>query len=126
MRDPRWTELDPEECRRLLAGQRIGRVGAVVDDAPVILPVTFVLDGDDVVLRTSVGSVLEAALDDAPVAFEIDGVDEPTRTGWSVLLTGRARHVTDAAEVERRIAAAHAAVARTAPAASEETGPPVR
>ncbi|WP_298461876.1 pyridoxamine 5'-phosphate oxidase family protein [uncultured Cellulomonas sp.] len=101
MDDPRWTELDHDECRRLLQQQRIGRVAVVADGAPLVLPVTFVLDDDDVVFRTSVGNALDAALDDSPAAFEVDGIDEPSRTGWSVLVQGRARYVTGAAELSR-------------------------
>jgi hypothetical protein len=35
------------------------------------------------------------------VAFEVDGVNNEHRTGWSVLVRGRAEPVTDRSELER-------------------------
>jgi nitroimidazol reductase NimA-like FMN-containing flavoprotein (pyridoxamine 5'-phosphate oxidase superfamily) len=33
------------------------------------------------------------------VCFEVDGIDEVQRSGWSVLVKGRARELVDAAEL---------------------------
>jgi hypothetical protein len=35
------------------------------------------------------------------VAFEVDGYDERTRSGWSVLVNGRAEEVYEKAEIQR-------------------------
>jgi uncharacterized protein len=100
MRDDRWTALDPQECTALLARSRLGRVALLVDGAPMILPVNFVVDDGGIVFRTSPASPLAAA-DRAVVAFEIDGIDLRSHTGWSVLVRGRAHQVTAADEVAR-------------------------
>ncbi len=90
---PALVTLDAKECLELLAGQHIGRLGVVVHDEPVILPVTYALHGGEVVFRTNPGGKLHAAVWKARVAFEVDGVDPADRTGWSVLIRGTARTV---------------------------------
>lgn len=101
MDDERWNAMTVTECRALLARHRVGRVAVVDGDLPMVVPVNFVLDGDEVVFRTGRGSKLDAALQGAGVAFEIDGFDERNRTGWSVLVRGYARQVTDRDERSR-------------------------
>ena len=90
-----------EVCLRLLASVPVGRVGFFADGEVVVLPVNHILDGQDPVFRTARGSKLSAAEGESLVAFEADEYDEQTRTGWSVLVTGRAEVVYDEAEVQR-------------------------
>lgn len=105
--------LDREECLRLLAKGGLGRVGLTSGALPTVLPVNYrVVDGR-IVFRTGAGSKLDAATSDTVVAFEVDEVDHVWRTGWSVVVTGVAREVTDAGELEL-LAAAN--VPRWAPA----------
>jgi len=79
----------------------VGRVAVIAGGRPVVLPVNYAMDGDDVVFRTAEGTKLDAAVRGAPVAFEIDHTDRLYRTGWSVLVSGRAEVVTEAADLER-------------------------
>ncbi len=90
-----------DECLRLLASVPVGRVGFFTDGEVVVLPVNHALDGQDPVFRTARGSKLSAAEGQDLVAFEADGYDEQTRSGWSVVVTGRAEVVYEEAEVER-------------------------
>jgi len=76
-----------KECLLLLAGQRVGRLGFVVEDQPMVLPVNYAVQGDLVVFRTGEGTKLEAA-HGAKVAFEVDDVDSGTGSGWSVVVQG--------------------------------------
>ncbi len=92
--------LTEQQCRALLAVATIGRIGVTVAGLPVILPVSYVYVGSDIVFRTGKGTKLRAASAGAVVAFEIDGFDEVEREGWSVLIVGRATTVTDADELE--------------------------
>ncbi|MGW3915458.1 pyridoxamine 5'-phosphate oxidase family protein [Streptomyces sp. NPDC005070] len=95
-------ELDRQECLRLLAKVPVGRVVYTRQALPAVLPVNFCLDTDDsVLLRTSSDSDLVRAIDGVVVAFEADEFDAETRSGWSVVVTGRATVVTDRAEHER-------------------------
>ncbi|MFF4568283.1 pyridoxamine 5'-phosphate oxidase family protein [Streptomyces sp. NPDC001410] len=94
--------LDRQECLRLLAKAPVGRVVYTRKALPAVLPVNFSVDHDSsVLLRTSVGSDLVRAIDGVVVAFEADDFDVATRSGWSVVVTGRAAVVTDPAEQER-------------------------
>lgn len=99
-------ELNRGECLRLLTLVPIGRVVYTRDALPAVLPVDFSLDQDfSVVMRTSAASDMAHAVDGAVVAFEADRFDEATRTGWTVIVTGRAALVTAPRERERLRAA---------------------
>jgi uncharacterized protein len=98
---PHLVGLDEPECRRRLGSNGIGRVAVTIRALPAILPINYaVLDGD-IVFRTGSGGLLEAAVAGAVVAFEVDQTDASTRTGWSVMVVGRARPITDALERSR-------------------------
>jgi len=90
-----------EVCLQLLASVPVGRVGFFADGEVVVLPVNHVVDGQDLVFRTARGSKLSAAEGQNLVAFEADEYDEQTKSGWSVLVTGRAEVVYEEAEVQR-------------------------
>ncbi len=87
--------LEEAECRQLLAGGSIGRVGLTVGALPVILPVNYAVVDGDVVFRTGEGTKLRASHHGTVMAFEIDAYDEDAQTGWSVLAVGCAREVLD-------------------------------
>jgi uncharacterized protein len=93
--------LPLEMCLRLLESVPVGRVSFCTDGEVVTLPVNHVVDGQDVVFRTDRGSKLSAADRRDHVAFEADDYDPRTRTGWSVLLKGRAEVVREDAEIQR-------------------------
>jgi nitroimidazol reductase NimA-like FMN-containing flavoprotein (pyridoxamine 5'-phosphate oxidase superfamily) len=88
------------ECLRLLRGAPVGRLGVSSDALPVVMPVNYAVDGDRIVVRTNPGTKLDAAIRNAVVAFEVDHYDALTHSGWSVLVTGRTREITDPDEVE--------------------------
>jgi uncharacterized protein len=90
-----------DECLRLLASVPVGRVGFFADGEIVVLPVNHVVDGHDVVFRTAYGSKLSAAGGQHLAAFEADHYNEQTRSGWSVLVSGRAEMVDAEADVQR-------------------------
>lgn len=90
-----------DECIQRLASVPVGRIGFFADGEIVVLPVNHVIDGQDPVFRTARGSKLSAAGGQRLVAFEADEYDRQTRSGWSVLVTGRAEVVYEDAEVQR-------------------------
>jgi uncharacterized protein len=95
-------ELAPGECLRLLASVTVGRLGVTIDALPAVLPVNFVMSEGAVVFRTVPGTKLDAATAGAVVAFEVDAngtADSPG--GWSVLVRGIAREVTDLSELAK-------------------------
>ena len=100
--DHRGLEVLPfDRCLDLLTTVPVGRVSFFADGEIVVLPVNHVMDGQDPVFRTARGSKLSAAESQNIVAFEADGYDERTRTGWSVLVNGRAHAVYEEAEIQR-------------------------
>ena len=84
--------INSDECRRLLAEDVIGRVAVVIGATPMILPVNYALDGEDIIMRTMPGSRLDIGQGHA--AFEVDSFDRATQSGWSVLVTGQLEEVT--------------------------------
>ena len=86
---------------QLLATVPVGRVSFLADGEIVVLPVNHVVDGQDPVFCTASGSKLSAAGERDLVAFEADEYDKRTRSGWSVLVNGRAQAVYDEAEIQR-------------------------
>jgi nitroimidazol reductase NimA-like FMN-containing flavoprotein (pyridoxamine 5'-phosphate oxidase superfamily) len=90
-----------DQCLRLLASVPVGRVGFFADGEIVVLPVNHLVDGQDLVFRTARGSKLSAAEGHNLVAFEADDYDEQSRSGWSVVVTGRAEAVYEESEVHR-------------------------
>ena len=88
-------ELDEETCWRLVTREAFGRVAFIHDFELWILPVNIAVVAGRVVFRTTDVGMLRAAGDNSMVAFESDHTDRVTQTGWSVLVRGRLRDVTD-------------------------------
>lgn len=84
--------LLPDECLKLLVAHvpKVGRVGVIRDNRPVVLPVNYAIVDGAVVFRTGRGAKLTAAMDGAPVAFEVDAIDASSEEGWSVVVDGHA------------------------------------
>ena len=89
------------DCFLLLGSVPLGRLGFVAGGEVVILPVNFVVDGQDVVFRTAEGSKLSAIEVGHYVGFEADSYDAASGTGWSVVVNGLAEIVESDKEAER-------------------------
>ncbi|MGK8524867.1 pyridoxamine 5'-phosphate oxidase family protein [Nocardia asteroides] len=97
-------ELDREEAMRLLASAAYGRVVFTRDALPAIRPVNHYVDDGVVIVRTRVTSRLTDTIRADPcvvVAYEADDIDAVSHVGWSVVVTGLARTVTDPDRVAR-------------------------
>jgi hypothetical protein len=92
--------LDRGTCLALLTRAHVGRLGLSVDALPVVLPVNFTVDGEEVIVASGPGGKLSAAMEGNVVAFEVDEWDPLTHCGWSVLVRGHSR-VLDADEEDR-------------------------
>jgi len=90
--------LSRAECLVLLRNARLGRVAVTTGALPDIFPVRYGVIEEDIVFRTSPGTKHDTALMNAMVAFEADHLDDLNR-GWSVVVVGVARHVTDPGEL---------------------------
>jgi uncharacterized protein len=89
------------DCFELLETVPVGRIGFLEGGEVVILPVHFLVDGQDVVFRTGAGSKLSAVETGHYVGFEADSYDGAAGTGWSVVVNGLAEVVDGAEEAAR-------------------------
>jgi hypothetical protein len=105
-------EIGRADALDLLASVSYGRVVFTLRALPAIRPVNHVVDEGEIVIRTRSLAGLSTALQDhadgeldqAPdlvVAYEADLLDPVDRTGWSVVVTGIARTVSDPARLAR-------------------------
>lgn len=85
--------IDREACLDLLRADDVGRLAVIDGGRPVIFPVNYVFDGDEIVFRTAPGTKLEQGPRSA-ACFEIDEFDRAHHAGWSVVVTGRLEEVT--------------------------------
>ena len=92
--------LSPAECIGLLEPGGIGRVGFASAEGIMMLPVNFAVTGKAIVFRTAPDTLL-ALYADAQVSFEVDCFDAALHEGWSVLVHGHARKVTEERAVKR-------------------------
>ncbi len=97
--------LDAHECLRLLRTQTVGRIGITSNALPVVLPVNYVVDDDQIIIRTRRGTTLAAATRNAIVAFETDRFDPDSGHGWSVMVLGIARELQEVPELAEAQAA---------------------
>ena len=88
--------LTVEECWELLASVPIGRVGFLAEGEAMVLPVNFMLAGRRIAFRTARGTLLAQSLNDRPVTFEADDWEAVTRAGWSVVIRGMPRIMSEA------------------------------
>ncbi|WP_458685728.1 pyridoxamine 5'-phosphate oxidase family protein [Nocardia tengchongensis] len=104
--DPRATvAMGREEALRLLASVPFGRVIFTRDALPAVRPVNHLVDdGQIVIVRTRLTSRLTSTVradSNIVVAYEADDIDPIEQLGWSVVVTGIARPVTDPERVAR-------------------------
>ena len=97
----RMVELNRADALQLLASVPIGRIVFTRHALPAIRPVNHIVDHGDIIIRTHEGAALSSAAEQAGpagvvVAYEADSIDPETRLGWSVVITGYARLITDA------------------------------
>ncbi|MFF5300145.1 pyridoxamine 5'-phosphate oxidase family protein [Streptomyces sp. NPDC013161] len=107
-RGPEFTELrtGAGACRSLLGTHGVGRIAVSTDSRPVVVPVDHSVVDGAIVFRTASGTTPPSAVGHQ-VAFEVDRIDDAFSRGWSVLVRGRGRAVTDPDEARRLADAAH-------------------
>ena len=104
MAERKLVELSAEECLALLGSVPVGRVVFTQRALPAIRPVNHLLDQGAIVIRTHLGGGLSSAVGATRglvVAYEADEIDPRRRCGWSVVVTGTARMVTDSRQLAR-------------------------
>lgn len=82
--------LDADECWKLLAEAKVGRLAVLADGHPDVFPVNFMVDGRTLVFRTGAGTKQQAILADGVVALEADALSAEFGLAWSVVVKGKA------------------------------------
>ena len=94
--------ISPDRRLALLGSVPFGRVVFTHRALPAIRPVNHIVDNGNIIIRSSLGSgITGAAGDGMVVAYEADAIDPDSRTGWSVVVTGKARLVEDPDDLAR-------------------------
>lgn len=91
-------ELTREEALRRLGSVELGRIAFTSKALPTVRPVNHLLDDGQIIIRARDGSSIitaSSAERGVVVAYEADEFDTASRTGWSVVVTGRAWVVDD-------------------------------
>ena len=121
-------ELTVGECWQLLASVPIGRVVFTHRAMPAIRPVNHLVEGRTIIIRTHLGAAIASRASlggttdtsgeagaagtagsaggrdeeqGSVVCYEADQIDAARHTGWSVIVTGLARLVTDPGAIAR-------------------------
>jgi nitroimidazol reductase NimA-like FMN-containing flavoprotein (pyridoxamine 5'-phosphate oxidase superfamily) len=99
----RLNQLSRQECLRLLARVPMGRIVFTHQALPAIRPVNHIVDDGDIVIRSHRAAAITAVAhrSGVVVAYEADEIDAERHLGWSVIVTGRAYMVENAADVAR-------------------------
>lgn len=104
MTDSGLEELPAWESMRLLGSVSLGRVVFTAQALPAIRPVSHLVDGDHVVIRTDCAVRISArprAGTGTVVAYQADALDPLDHLGWSVIVVGVARQVTESGAADR-------------------------
>lgn len=110
-----FRDLSYAECRVVLKGGLVGRVGVCTPEGPHIIPVNYTVLDEAIAFRTSASSLLASHVGGALVAFEVDHLEPDRHLGWSVLARGTAEIIDDPRRLER--------IRRLAPPAPWAEGP---
>ena len=94
--------LGRSDCMALLGTVAFGRLGLSIDALPVVLPVSFVVDGDELTVVAVGDDRLASALAGAIVAFQADRHDPASGLDWSVLVRGCATRLLGSESPEVR------------------------
>jgi nitroimidazol reductase NimA-like FMN-containing flavoprotein (pyridoxamine 5'-phosphate oxidase superfamily) len=89
--------LDRHDCLERLAEHRIASL-AITDGAlPLVLPVMYVLHGEDILVRAAKTGILGRRLPNSIVSLCVHDLDDELLSGWTVTVTGLAEPFTSPA-----------------------------
>jgi uncharacterized protein len=91
--------LTQSECIHLLETHSLGRLAWQAADSQQIRPINYAFRSGAVYFRTSPEGILSELVRPTDVALEVDDLDQHKRTGWSIIVYGRARAVAAPTEV---------------------------
>ncbi len=78
-------------CWELLRDVSFARVALSIHALPMILPVEYCVDGDELAICLGHYQLTQRTVDNTVVCFAADAIDAVTRTGWTIQVQGVAR-----------------------------------
>lgn len=121
---PEFLVLTPEDCRKVLERNHVGRLAYVNGSSVDIEPIGYVLSGNWIFFRSAYGAKLEALTHNPFVAFEVDQVAGPA--SWASVVAHGTIYLlpADGGPIEQReFARAVEALRELAPATFTENDP---
>ena len=95
-------KLSRTQALALLSSVPVGRLVFTYQALPAIRPVNHLVECESIIIRATAGAaVAAAARHGVVVAYEADTIDIERRSGWSVIVLGTARVLTDDLAAER-------------------------
>lgn len=83
-------DISTDDCWELVRARSIGRFAANrFGGCPLVVPVNYLVDGDEIVFRTGAGAKLSAT-GRGHVCLQLDEIDPMHHVGWSVVVDGTA------------------------------------
>jgi nitroimidazol reductase NimA-like FMN-containing flavoprotein (pyridoxamine 5'-phosphate oxidase superfamily) len=103
LHEPRTLErLDADECWVLVGSQGVGRIGFMGETHIQIVPTRYDAQHGTAYFRAGTFGELARRVHGQAVSLQVDDLDRHTFSGWSVVMTGTAHRVEDAATVAAR------------------------
>lgn len=98
----RLEQLSRTKALEHLGSVDLGRLVFTHQALPAIRPVNHLVEGESIIVRATSGAAITSAADRGViVAYEADSIDPDSRLGWSVIVIGTARLLTDDVAVAR-------------------------
>jgi nitroimidazol reductase NimA-like FMN-containing flavoprotein (pyridoxamine 5'-phosphate oxidase superfamily) len=93
----RLQQLSRTRALALLGSVDLGRLVFTHQALPAIRPVNHLVEAESIIVRATSGAAITAAAGNkgVVVAYEADSIDSDSRLGWSVIVVGTARLLTD-------------------------------
>jgi nitroimidazol reductase NimA-like FMN-containing flavoprotein (pyridoxamine 5'-phosphate oxidase superfamily) len=95
----RLESLGTSQCWQLVADRGVGRVAFMGDTRLRIVPTRYDAEGHTAYFRALTFGELARGGHDRHMSLQVDDVDHESFTGWSVLMSGMAHRVEDAATI---------------------------
>jgi uncharacterized protein len=96
------TTLSQEDARAILAESRVGRLGVVYEGGPYVVPVNYVLDGENIYVHSLPGRKLAALRANPRACLQVDKIIDAYH--WSSAIAfGTYEETTDPNERDRAV-----------------------
>lgn len=98
-------ELTPERCQAILDESMVAHMAVISGDEPYVSPISYVVVGDALCLRTGAGRRVDAIRQNPRVCVEAAEFDTSTGYWESVIVWGEAQVVENDSEAEEIVMA---------------------